>query len=186
MLYSEYHIVQTRVQPWQNWKKKCVMIIIDRYKGLSLMLPQPVRPNLLAWKIKARVHFEKILFDAKMPCSTVTLYIVPILVVQNTKSLGTHVINLQFNDFLSLTNVTIVHYFYLARSTVSIWSWCTTMKKVERENICHDYNIQIQKLISNVAWTCAAESFRVWKIKHTGLLWKVSIWRQNVRPLLSL
>jgi hypothetical protein len=47
-------------------------------------------------KNKARVCCENVLFGAKMPCSTVTLYIVPILAVQNTKSLGIHV-NLQFN-----------------------------------------------------------------------------------------
>jgi hypothetical protein len=71
-------------------------------------------------KNKARVRCEKILFGTKMPCSTVTLYIVPIFNMQNMKSLGTNVINLQFNDFLSLRNVNIVHYFYLAHSIVSI------------------------------------------------------------------
>jgi hypothetical protein len=52
------------------------------------------------------------------------------------------------------------------------------MKKVERENMCHDYNIQIQKIVSNVASIGTTESCSV-KNKAWGLLQKVSIWRQN-------
>jgi hypothetical protein len=68
--------------------------------------------------------------------TTVTLYIVTILVVQNTKSLGTHV-NMQFNNFLSLTNVNNLHYFYLARSILSITSFKHVYNhdKIERK-IC--------------------------------------------------
>jgi hypothetical protein len=50
-----------------------------------------------------------------------------LVIVQNTKSLGTHV-NLQFIDFLSLTNVNNIHYFYLACSIVSISDHGVTMK----------------------------------------------------------
>jgi hypothetical protein len=65
------------------------------------------------------------------------MLIVPILfVVQNTKSLGTHE-NLQFIDFLSLTNVNNLHYFYIARSIMSITS-CKHVyshEKNERKNV---------------------------------------------------
>jgi hypothetical protein len=101
-------------------EKICVMIIIDRYQEIVSNVASTRATESFSVKNKARVRCEKILFGTKMPCSTVTLYIVPIFNMQNMKSLGTNVINLQFNDFLSLRNVNIVHYFYLAHSIVSI------------------------------------------------------------------
>jgi hypothetical protein len=44
--------------------------------------------------------------------------------------------------------------------------------------MCHGYNLQIQKIVSNVASTHTTESFSV-KNKGCGSLQKVSIWRQN-------
>jgi hypothetical protein len=73
-------------------------------------------------------------------------------------------------------NVHNLHYFYLARSILSITS-CKHVynhDKIERKNMCHDYNRQIQRIISNVASTRATQSFSV-KNKSTGSFRKNSI-----------
>jgi hypothetical protein len=59
------------------------MIITYRYKKTVFNVASTRTTESFSVKNKAQVHFEKFPFGSKTLCSTVTLYIVPIVVVQH-------------------------------------------------------------------------------------------------------